>query len=214
MTDLHGAPVFLSASFPSGERGARFTPYDPSGIADAVSAFSRAILGSNGTLAFGGHPTITPLVLMISRELRVKKSVTVFQSRWFEEMRLPEVDEIEKEELGVVRWTRKVDGREDALRIMRTTMIQSMQYAGALFVGGMEGILDEYAMIKKRWPDTPCMPVAGPGGAAAKLDGDYEALGLAEFRWSRTYPFMALRFVDALAGPRNPDSGAKRSLIG
>ena len=130
MTDLHGAPVFLSASFPSGERGARFTPYDPSGIADAVSAFSRAILGSNGTLAFGGHPTITPLVLMISRELRVKKSVTVFQSRWFEEMRLPEVDEIEKEELGVVRWTRKVDGREDALRIMRTTMIQSMRYAG------------------------------------------------------------------------------------
>ena len=88
MADLHGETVFLSASFPSGKRGERFMPYDPSGIADAVSAFSRAILGSNGTLAFGGHPTITPLVLMISRELRVKRSVIVFQSSWFEKMRI------------------------------------------------------------------------------------------------------------------------------
>ena len=161
LADLQRATVFLSASFPSGERGERFLPYDPSGIADAVSAFSRAILGSNGTLAFGGHPTITPLVLMISRELRVKHSVTVFQSRWYEKMRLPEVDEIEKEELGLVTWTPKVDDREEALRIMRTAMIRSRRYAGALFVGGMEGIPDEYAMMRKWWPGTPCMPVTG-----------------------------------------------------
>ena len=123
MADLERATVFLSASFPSGERGEQFKPYDASGIADAVSAFSRAILGSNGTLAFGGHPTITPLVLMISRELRIKGSVIIFQSGWFEEQRLPEVDEIENEELGLVRWTPKVDDRDDSLRIMREEMI-------------------------------------------------------------------------------------------
>ena len=110
------------------------------------------------------------------------------------------MDEIEKEDLGLVNWTRKVDDRDEALRIMRTAMIQSRRYAGALFVGGMEGIPDEYAMMRKWWPGTPCMPVAGPGGAAAELAGDYEALGLTRLKRSRAYPFMALRFVDALAG--------------
>ena len=201
MVDLHRATVFLSASFPSGKRGERFTPYDPSGIADAVSAFSRAILGSNGTLAFGGHPTITPLVLMISRELRVKGSVTVFQSDWFKELRLPEVEEIEDEELGFVEWTPSVDDREEALRIMREVMIQYRQYVGALFIGGMEGIGTEYNMVKEFLPQTPCVPVAGPGGAAAQLPtGDCEALGLVAFERSRAYPYMALRFVESLAG--------------
>ena len=176
-------------------------PYDPSGIADAVSAFSRAILVNNGTLAFGGHPTITPLVLMISRELQVKDSVTVFQSDWFKELRLPEVDEIEDEELGCVEWTPRVDDREEALRIMREAMIQSRRYAGALFIGGMEGIGAEYAMVKEFIPQTPCVPVAGPGGAAAKLPTeDCEALGLVAFERSRAYPYMAHRFVEALAG--------------
>ena len=105
MTDLRRATVFLSASFPSGKRGESFTPYDASGIADAVSAFARAILDNNGQLLFGGHPTITPLVFMIARELRVQDSLLVFQSTWFRNQRLPEVDEIEREKLGQLVWT-------------------------------------------------------------------------------------------------------------
>ena len=200
MVDLNRATVFLSASFPSGQRGKQFKPYDASGIADAVAAFSRAILGSNGTLAFGGHPTITPLVLMISRELRVKGSVTVFQSRWFEKVRPPEVDEMEEEALGLIEWTPSVGSRKEALGVMREAMIQYRPYVGALFVGGMEGIHDEYDMMKECWPDTPCLPVTGPGGAAAGLPtGDWERLRLLAFKGSRAYPLMALRFVDALA---------------
>lgn len=101
MANLDQAAIFLSASFPSGERGKRFMPYDASGIANAVSAFARAILCSKGRLLFGGHPTITPLVLMIARELRVKRSVVVFQSEWFRDQQLPENDEMETEELGI-----------------------------------------------------------------------------------------------------------------
>ena len=199
MANLHRATVFLSASFPSGERGERFRPYDPSAIADAVSAFSRAVLSNNGTLAFGGHPTITPLVLMISRELHVRESVTVFQSRWFEDLRIPEIDEIEQEKLGFIEWTCKADDRDDSLRIMRETMIRFKRYAGALFIGGMEGISDEYQMMKECCSKTPCIPVRGPGGAAAKLAGDYTALGLDPLQQSRAYPFIALQFVNALA---------------
>ncbi len=199
MADLNRTTVFLSASSPSGKRGERFMPYDPSGIADAVSAFSRAVLGNNGMLALGGYPTITPLALMISRELRVKESVIVFQSRWFEELRPPAVDQMEEDELGFLEWTPKQDNRDDSLQVMREAMIQSKRYAAALFIGGMEGISDEYQMMKERWPGTPCIPIWGPGGASAKLAGDYEALGLQRFRRSRAYRLMALQFVDALA---------------
>ena len=105
MANLRRATVFLSASFPSGERGEAFKPYDASGIADAVSALVRAVLGSNGQILFGGHPTITPLVLMIARELQVKESITIYQSAWFREQQLPEIEEIPNEELGKIVWT-------------------------------------------------------------------------------------------------------------
>ena len=206
MVDLHGATVLLSASFPSGRRGEQYRPYDASGIADAVSAFARTILASRGRLAFGGHPTITPLVLMISRELRVRESTMVFQSSWFEDQKLPEVDELEREKLGVVRWTTRGLDRDDSLRVMREEMIRSIPYAAALFVGGMEGIEDEFAILRRSYPGTPCVPVRGPGGAAAKLPpADGEALGLAALQMSRAYPLMALRFVDALAGSIRED---------
>ena len=72
--------------------------------------------------------------------------------------------------------------------------------AGALFIGGMEGILDEYELVKMRAPDLPCIPVTGPGGAAARLPTeDWDALKLAQVCESRAYPFMALRIVSALA---------------
>lgn len=201
MTDLRRATVFLSASFPSGKRGESFTPYDASGIADAVSAFARAILGNNGQLLFGGHPTITSLVFMIARELRVQDSLLVFQSAWFRNQKLPEVDEIEREKLGQLVWTPEAHTRDHSLRIMRDGMIDSARVcAGALFIGGMEGILDEYELVKMRAPDLPCIPVTGPGGAAARLPKeDWGALELAQVCESRAYPFMALRIVSALA---------------
>ena len=200
MTDLHRATIFLSASFPSGNRGERFRPYDASGIADAVSAFTRSILAGNGKLVFGGHPTITPLVLMIARELSVTDSVVVFQSAWFRDIRIPEVDEIQSERLGVIHWTDCADDLDQSLRIMRTEMIGSVPYDAAIFVGGMEGIHDEYNLFTELRPDIPCFPVSGPGGAAATLPNNgWDILGLARLHSSRAYPLVALALVDALA---------------
>ena len=201
MTDLCRETVFLSASFPSRRRGEQFRPYDASGIADAVSAFVRAILGSNGQLLFGGHPTITPLVFMIAREMRVKNSVVVFQSAWFRSQTHPEVDEITNEGLGQLVWTPEAGTPEDSLRRMRDRMIDSArECAGALFIGGMEGILAEYDLFTRRWPRIPCIPVSGPGGAAAQLSNEgWGTLDLAQVQGSRAYPFLALRFVNALA---------------
>jgi len=201
MMNLHRATIFLSASFPSGERGQAFEPYDPSAMADAVSAFTRAILEANGQLSFGGHPTITPLVFMIARELSVQKSLFVYQSEWFLDQIVPEIGQIGHENLGTIVWTPRADTLPESLRVMRHKMIDaSRKYVAALFIGGMEGIADEYHLVRKRSPGTPCIPVTGPGGAAARLPvEDCAELDFAPHHESRAYPFVALRFVKLLA---------------
>ena len=201
MIDLKRATFFLSASFPSGERGKSFEPYDPSAIADAVSAFTRAILEANGRLSFGGHPTITPLVFMIARELGVRKSVFVYQSEWFRDQLVPEIAEIGKENLGTIVWTPVAETLAESLLIMRHDMLTASRgYVAALFIGGMEGIRDEYDLVQETLPWLDCIPVTGPGGAAARLPvHDCVELGFAPLHESRAYPFVAVRFVEILA---------------
>ena len=201
MTDLHRASVFLSASFPSGKRGEKYKPYDASGIADAVTALVRGILDSNGRLVFGGHPTITPLVLMIAREVKVKGAVTVYQSSWFKDQQLPEARDLDKEYLGRIIWTERRLEYEDSIECMRDRMMRSSwRWCAALFVGGMEGVIDEFKRVRARSRKIPCVPVAGPGGAAALLSGDdCVSLGLSEFYRSRAYPLVARQIIEAIA---------------
>ena len=67
--NLDGKYVFLSAGFPSPERNPEFyKTADPFEITQAVLSLVRAIFASKGRLIFGGHPTISPLVLMVAEE--------------------------------------------------------------------------------------------------------------------------------------------------
>ncbi|MCY4657791.1 MAG: hypothetical protein OXC80_13380, partial [Gammaproteobacteria bacterium] len=197
-TNLRGATIFLSASFPSGDRGKRFPTFDSYRILRSVTAFTRAVLNSNGKLVFGGHPTITPIVLMISRDLGVKNSIIVYQSEWFRKELIDDVEEIKSEERGCVIWTPKGRDREDSLNIMRKEMVQNTALSGAVFLGGMEGICEEFRLLKRYSPTTPCIPVPASGGAAAEIEGDYEALGLIDFCKSRSFSYQASCFVKAL----------------
>lgn len=201
MTSLTGRHVFLSAGFPSGERRRDFEPYSSPAIADAVSAVVRAVLRSGGKLLFGGHPMITPMVLLIVIELEVECAVDIFQSEWFKDDITGEAYLLAKLGLGKIHWTDKKDTRQNSLETMRNEMFSFVRPAGAVFVGGMEGIPREYEMLRHRWPDVPRVPLAGPGGAAADLEID-ESLPkeLAERVNSRHYPFLASLIVEALAG--------------
>lgn len=201
MTSLADSHIFLSASFPSGERGQNFEPYSAHAIADAVSAVVRAVLRSEGKLLFGGHPTITPMVLLIGCELEVEFAVDVFQSKWFENGITEETHRLAESGVGEIHWTEKKDTRENSLETMRNEMFNFVQPAGAVFVGGMEGIPLEYEMLGRLWPDVPRVPLAGPGGAAADLEIDNSLpKDLVERVNSRQYPFLASLIVDALAG--------------
>ena len=75
--------VLLSASFPSGDRGEGVRPYYPDDIAAAASSVTEAVLRSGARLVFGGHPTISPIVLQIAGLLGAGPRVDIWQSEYF-----------------------------------------------------------------------------------------------------------------------------------
>lgn len=64
---LHGVSIFLSASVPAPERAHEYEriPEAPLRIEEAVIAIARAIFLEGGTLVFGAHPSISPLVARV-----------------------------------------------------------------------------------------------------------------------------------------------------
>ena len=200
MTPLAGRHVFLSASFPSGERGKEVEPYDPQAIADAVSAVVRAVFVEGGKLLFGGHPTITPLILFIGTELRAKRVVDVFQSKWFSDGITEETTRLVELGVGKIHWTPREASLEDSLCRMRESMFSYSKPVGAIFVGGMSGIRDEYKEFGELCPGVPRIPLSGPGGAASHLEIDKNELpeDLMAHLQSRRYPFVASAIVHTL----------------
>ena len=200
MIDLQRKAVFLSASYPPRDGNEKYEPIDPGEITGAVVYFVDMILESNGTLTMAAHPAITPMLTYASRMLGVKNAVTVYRSDWYESDWIPRINELENDELGTVIRTKKAENEEKSLKIMRQAMIQDTCYAGALFIGGMEDVEIEYGMFLKSSPDTLRVRVAGTGGAAACLPhGNCESFGLTDIEQKRTYPYMAIRFVETLA---------------
>lgn len=75
--DLRGRFLFLSASFPSFKRHPEFqATTDIAEISNAVVSLAKAVFQADGGLVFGGHPTITPLLLSVARDLFLGKPKT------------------------------------------------------------------------------------------------------------------------------------------
>lgn len=197
--DLNDAHIFLSASFPSGDRGERYRPFDPSEISSAVTAVARTVFASGGHLVFGGHPTITPLILLVAAEHERRGAVDIYQSRWFDSEIPVETRRLEEMGFGKIRWTPRRSSRTKSLRLMRATMIRESRPVAAVFVGGMEGIEEEWRAFGQRCPGKPRLAMTGPGGGAARLPVD-EAVPVSlrqEFATQR-YPVAAFRLVEFL----------------
>lgn len=204
MNRLDGRTVALSASFPSGARGEAFRPYDAAEVADAVTALARAVFSAGGRLVFGGHPTVTPLVLHVAGEHRTNMAVDVFQTRWFAKEVPAETLRFQELGLGRITWTPRMDSLEASLREMRSRMINSTSPVGAVFIGGMEGILDEWHMFGELRPDCPRIPILGPGGAAAQFRDQVGGLPseLRVLLTSQRYAVLANEIVRFLEEPQ------------
>jgi hypothetical protein len=160
-------PVFLSASVPDPKRDKKYFESGNSVlIRDAVIALVTVVL-PRGKLVFGGHPAIAPMVKWVADRLEAFERVRVFQSKYFQEFYLRDLESFRYEETEV-----QPGGREPSLEHMRREMLLSEKsFAAAFFIGGMEGVEQEFGLITEIRPEVPRFPVATTGAAAKILLG-------------------------------------------
>ena len=194
MTELDSVPIFLSASFPSDdERGRRF-PADPGLVADAVAAISQAILRSGARIVSGGHPTITPLLLFICDQNDWHERLDIYQSERYRDRIPAETWRLSEQGFGSLHFTPSVGDEKTDLLTMRQALFDESQPRAAVFVGGMEGILDEWEMAKER--GILCVPVPSSGGAAARLGApDIEDPESRQLLTSQSFPLVGREIV-------------------
>lgn len=171
--------VFLSASFPSGERGAAVAPYRPADIAAAASSAVEAVLRTGCVLVFGGHPTISPIVLHIAGLLGAGQQVEIWQSEWFRDSITDEVHRLVDHERASMVMARNEGSLDASLAVLREAMFERPVDA-AFFVGGMEGIQAEYDLLLEHHPAAAVFLFDTPGGMAAMLAADAPTLEIAD----------------------------------
>ena len=192
MAETNLNKVFLSASIPYPDRDKKY--YDTADIVsirDAVRALATVVI-PKAQLVWGGHPSITPLIRFVMDKMNVdlKKHVTLYQSLFFEEYFPPDNFAFEN-----IVLTERRNNRDESLELMRNMLINENDFKVGIFIGGMEGINDEYLMFKERHPNALILPMASTGAAAKILyenqPQDYD------IRLKNDYAYMAL-FRDLL----------------
>ena len=172
--------VFLSASVPSTD-SEYYKGCNPVLIQAALRSFLFSVLGRKH-LVFGGHPSISSLILAVCQDLGIenKHAVTIFQSKHFEE-------NFPSENLQFANFivTPTAGAREKSLSVMRKQMFAAYDYDSAVFIGGKEGVVQEYRFFRSAHPYSTVLALKSPGGAASTIGGsimeddellDYDAL--------------------------------------
>ncbi|MFA6013044.1 MAG: hypothetical protein WC799_23855 [Desulfobacteraceae bacterium] len=185
--------VFLSASIPYPDRDKRF--YDTADIVsirDAVRALATVVI-PKAQLVWGGHPSITPLIRFVMDRMNVdlKKHITLYQSLFFED-KFPN-DNFAFENIVL---TEKRNNRDESLELMRSKLIKENDFKVGIFIGGMEGINDEYEMFAESHPNALILPIASTGAAANILYQNQQQKF--DIRLKNDYAYMAL-FRDLLS---------------
>lgn len=183
--------IFLSAGIPDPGKALKYDKTaDPIAIRDAVRALAASVLPQSH-LIWGGHPAITPLIRnILSHDGKdVKQHVTLYQSKLFAE-KPSETDE----EAETIRLTEIVPGedkestRAASLTEMRRCMLTEHPYTAGIFIGGAEGVEEEFELFKQYNPNALLLPVATTGGAAEIIyrQGSYDK------RLAGTYDYQTL----------------------
>lgn len=166
--------IFLSASIPLEERDPRyFNSADVIAIRDCISSLAKVVL-PEFQLVWGGHFSITPLISSIfdSIQVDIKRHVTLYQTDFFRDQ-FPEENKHFKESIVV---TKNLGDRVKSLQLMRQKMIAENDFIAGIFVGGMEGVEDEYKLFVESHPSTMVLPMASTGAAALMIykEGSFE----------------------------------------
>lgn len=159
--------IFLSASVPDPKRSPRFAETaDPVAITAAVTGLVHVLLGRR-LLVWGGHPAITPMIVVVAESMGVDygRWVRLYQSNFFK-VEFPE----DNERFQNVTYTDAVaNDLPNSLRVMRERMFSNHVFDAAVFIGGMEGILREAELFRHLQPRAKLVPVVSTGGASRRV---------------------------------------------
>ncbi|MEZ8273230.1 hypothetical protein AB6C54_18600 [Vibrio splendidus] len=158
--------IFLSASIPVEGRGDYFKTSEPYLIQLAVKELAEFAFANGFKLVWGGHPAITPMIESICLDMNCnyKEHVLVYQSKFFEGMFPSSNKSFES-----IKYTKKHSSIEKSLFVMRREMISRENIVAAVFIGGMEGIFQEYKLFSKYQRDKVVIALGITGGATQVL---------------------------------------------
>lgn len=158
--------IFLSASIPDPKRNKKyFNTADIVAIRDSVRALATVII-PDFKLVWGGHPAISPMIRFVIEKMGsfANEHVILYQSKFFKN-NYPEDNKFFEK----VIFTEELEDREASLKLMRDEMLNSYSFKAGIFIGGMEGVEQEYELFKTLHPNATLFPVASTGGAAKLL---------------------------------------------
>lgn len=180
--------IFLSASIPLPGRDPKFIETaDVIAIRDSVIALASTVL-PHYNLVYGGHPSITALIahVLTHFDIDVNRHVTLYQSGFFVKD-FPEENKLVPHKVI----TKGLCNRVDSLKEMRRAMIEDNNYEAAFFIGGMEGVVDEFDTFVKVHPKTKVFPIASTGAAAKvlfdRIPGQYDSRLLTDLAYSSLF---------------------------
>lgn len=207
--------IFLSASIPLPERHPKYyETADIISIRDAVIALASISL-NNHRIIWGGHPSITPLIYyVIERTLinklerddwdfsltepeketiksqlkkKIQQHVLLYQTLYFK-------DEFpaENEMFQNVVLTNNLGDIPSSIHHLRQRMFSENQFAAAVFIGGMDGVVDEYSMFKELHPSALLLPIGSTGAAAKIVYEEHLPEELKNERLLKDYGYMSL----------------------
>lgn len=169
--------IFLSAGVPTlpddPERREEERAYVDTAKPEAILAFVQALSArackEGMGIVFGGHPEITtalaPQILTHVRKNPAKKSFALFQSEAFWPHLVSAAGVLAAVD-GVIAARTPLDVD---LNGMRDLMLAAPGLVGAVFVGGLSGIIREFHAVGEARPELPRVVVGVGGGAAAWL---------------------------------------------
>lgn len=163
--------IFLSASVPTPERE-YFGTENVFAIREAIVAFTKVCMEYKIRFYFGGHPAITPLIWQVAMQ-NVQDGlplIDIYQSKIFGEKIPKEVSDFNN-----IHFTEPVDNDiRESVRAMREQMFSENNTDCAVFIGGMNGIKDEYHMLLEKYPNAQYLAFVSTGGASVDV---YKEIG-------------------------------------
>lgn len=193
---------FLSASIPDPQRDRKyFETSDVIAIRDAVKALATVVV-PRSHLIWGGHPAISPFIrqVLMSLNSAVNEHVTMYQSKFFEK----EFPKANRYFENVIK-TEKEGNKDKSLSKMRSRMLHEdgHHYRAGIFIGGMEGVEDEFIMFTQNNKEALVLPIASSGGAAKiiyemlenpkeRIKNNLTHLGKPDPRLKTDYTYMQL----------------------